>query len=67
VAEWCERLQLGDIKAKLQDAGIDSKHLFMLEATDLAALGVVNKIAQQRLLQEIFQLKLMAKGMLFAL
>jgi hypothetical protein len=66
VAEWCAQLQLGDIKTKLQEATIDSKHLFMLEASDLEALGIASKIAQQRMLQEIFQLKLKhATGMLF--
>ncbi len=44
----------------------DSKHLFMLEESDLQVLGVTSPIVQTRILQEISQLKLeRAKGLLF--
>jgi hypothetical protein len=58
VAVWVESLQLEGVKDKLQDAGIDSKHLFMLVESDLLALGITSPIVQERLLQDIFQLKL---------
>jgi hypothetical protein len=58
VAVWVEGLQLEGVKDKLQDAGIDSKHLFMLVASDLQTLGITSPIVQERLLQDIFQLKL---------
>ena len=67
VALWLEKLQLTEIKSKLQDAMIDSKHLFMLADTDLAALGITSPILQARLLQEINQLKQTAKGIYIVL
>jgi len=39
VAVWVEGLQLEGVKDKLQDAGIDSKHLFMLVESDLQVMN----------------------------
>ena len=38
VVVWVESLQLEGVKDKLQHAGIDSKHLFMLVESDLLVI-----------------------------
>jgi hypothetical protein len=63
VALWLGELKLEEGKNKLQDAGVDARHLFMLADSDLEALGITSKIMQLRIMQEISQLKLRkAKG-----
>lgn len=64
VAEWLDQLKLTECREVLFSAGIDGKALLVLTAQDLQSIGIVDRIIQSRLLQEIYELKLrIGKGM----